>query len=137
MFISSGYAIGSASFQSTSIQGIADTGTTLLLLPDSVVTAYYEQVSGAKYDSSQGGYVFPCSITLPNFVVGIGSTRITIPGKYINYAPIDSTGRTCFGGVQNDSGIGFAIYGDIALKAAFVVFDGGKTQLGWASKTLS
>ncbi|KAK3936227.1 aspartic peptidase domain-containing protein [Diplogelasinospora grovesii] len=137
MFTSSGYAIGSASFQSTSIEGIADTGTTLLLLPDSVVTAYYKQVSGAKYDSSQGGYVFPCSITLPNFVVGIGSTRITVPAKYINYAPIDSTGRTCFGGVQSDSGIGFAIYGDIALKAAFVVFDGGKTQLGWASKTLS
>ncbi|KAK0624558.1 secreted aspartic proteinase precursor [Bombardia bombarda] len=135
-FTSTGYGVGTAAFKSTSISGIADTGTTLLLLPSTVVTAYYKAVSGAKYDSSQGGYVFSCSATLPNFVIGIGSARITVPGSYINYAPVDSTGSSCFGGIQSDSGIGFAIYGDVALKAAFVVFDGGNTRLGWAAKTL-
>jgi aspergillopepsin I len=105
-------------------------------LPTAVVKAYYKQVSGASYDSSQGGYVFSCSKTLPNFTFGVGSARITIPGSYINFSPVDDTGSSCFGGIQEDTGIGFAIFGDVALKAAFVVFDGGNTQLGWASKPL-
>lgn len=136
MFTSSGYAIGTGTFSSTKISGIADTGTTLLLLPTAVVKAYYKQVSGATYDSSQGGYVFSCSKTLPDFTFGVGSARVKIPGSFINFAPVDDTGSSCFGGIQDDAGIGFAIFGDVALKAAFVVFDGGNTRLGWASKTL-
>ncbi|RMD43910.1 hypothetical protein DV735_g1171, partial [Chaetothyriales sp. CBS 134920] len=135
-FTSSGYSVGSGSFTRTSYSGIADTGTTLLLLPDSVVDAYYAQVSGAENSSSEGGYVFPCSASLPNFVVGIGSSRFTIPGSYLNYAPTDSTGSTCFGGLQSDAGIGLAIYGDIFLKAVFVVFDNDNLRLGVAAKSL-
>ncbi|KAK0663276.1 Endothiapepsin [Lasiodiplodia hormozganensis] len=131
---SSGYAVGSAAFKSSSINGIADTGTTLLLLPDSVVDAYYAKVSGASYSNSQAGYVFPCSATLPSFTFGVGSARIVIPGSYINYAPVSSS--TCYGGIQSNSDIGFTIFGDVALKAAFVVFNGGTNQIGWASKSL-
>jgi aspergillopepsin I len=116
------------------MSGIADTGTTLLLLDDNTVSAYYAQVGGAQYDSSQGGYTFSCSMTLPDFTFGIESSSITIPGAYMNYAPTDDTGDTCFGGIQSSSGIGFNIFGDIALKAALVVFDGGNTRLGWAPK---
>jgi aspergillopepsin I len=137
MFTSAGYSVGSGTLSSTKISGIADTGTTLLLLPTSVVKAYYKQVSGAKYDNNQGGYVFSCSAKLPDFTFAVGSSRVKIPGSYINFAPVDDTGSSCYGGIQDDSGIGFAIFGDIALKAAFVVFDGGKNQLGWASKPLS
>lgn len=137
MFTSSGYAVGTGSFSSTKISGIADTGTTLLLLPTSVVKAYYKNVSGATYDSSQGGYVFSCSASLPDFTFGVGSARIKIPGSYINFAPVDDAGTSCFGGLQDNSGIGFSIYGDVALKPAFVVFNGGTNQLGWATKSLS
>ncbi|KAI0891168.1 secreted aspartic proteinase precursor [Annulohypoxylon nitens] len=134
-FTSTGYGIGSGSFKSTNFDGIADTGTTLALLPDSIVTAYYKQISGAKVDSSQGGYVFPCSATPPDFVFGVGDAKITVPGEYINYAAVDDS--NCFGGIQSDSDIGFSIFGDVALKAAFVVFDQstGSPRLGWASKS--
>lgn len=131
-FTGSGYAVGTGSFKKLSIDAIADTGTTLLLVPDSVVSAYYAKVSGATYDNSQGGYVFPCSATLPSFTFGVGSYRGVIPGSYINYAPVSST--QCYGGIQSDDGIGFSIYGDILLKAQFVVFDGGNTRLGFANK---
>ncbi|KAI0397957.1 secreted aspartic proteinase precursor [Xylariaceae sp. FL0594] len=131
----SGYAIGSGSFRSTTIDGIADTGTTLLYLPSSVVSAYYAQVSGARNDASAGGWTFPCSASLPTFTFGIGSARITIPARYINYAPYTST--TCFGGIQSSSGIGINIFGDVALKSAYVVFDASGPRIGWASKSLS
>ncbi len=131
-FTGSGYAVGTGSFKKLRIDAIADTGTTLLLVPDSVVSAYYAKVSGAAYDNNQGGYVFPCSAKLPSFTFGVGSYRGVIPGSYINYAPVSST--QCYGGIQSDAGIGFSIYGDILLKAQFVVFDGGNTRLGFANK---
>jgi hypothetical protein len=135
-FTGSGYAVGSGSFVSTSIDAIADTGTTLLLVPNSVVSAYYSKVSGASYSSADGGYIFPCTATLPSFTFGAGSYRGTIPGSFINFAPVDNTNKECYGGIQSDEGIGFSIYGDILLKAQFIVFDGGNTRLGFASKTL-
>lgn len=135
-FTGSGFAVGSGAFQSLPINAIADTGTTLLLMPDAVVTAYYAQVKGASYSASQGGYVFPCSAVLPNFTFGVGTYRGDIPGSYMNYAPTGTTGDTCYGGLQSSTGIGFAIYGDILLKAQFVVFDAGNARLGWANKAL-
>ena len=90
-FTGNGYAIGSAAFKSSSIDAIADTGTTLLYLPSAVVTAYYAQVKGSSLSSSQGGYVFPCSATLPSITLGIGSYKAVVPGSYINYAPVSST----------------------------------------------
>lgn len=132
-FTSNGYAVGSGGFTSTNIDSIADTGTTLLYLPSSVVSAYYAKVSGAAYDSSQGGYTYPCSSTLPSITLGIGSYKAVVPGSYINYAPVNSA--TCFGGIQRNTGIGFSIFGDIFLKSQFVVFNGASSpQLGFAPK---
>ncbi len=133
-FTPSGYAIGNGAFTGSTFSAIADTGTSLLLLPDDVVEAYYAQVSGAAVDNTQGGYVFPCSTTLPDFTFGIGSYRGVIPGDFMNYATADN--GNCFGGIQSDDGVGFSIFGDVALKAQFVVFDGGNTRLGFANKPL-
>jgi aspergillopepsin I len=127
-----------ADINGESVSGIADTGTTLALLPDSVVEAYYSNVNGAQNDQQQGGYVFPCDASLPDLTFSPGSASITIPGQYLNYAPADESGQSCFGGLQSDGGIGISIYGDIALKAAFVVFDKSQSspRLGWATKDL-
>ncbi|KAH8156354.1 hypothetical protein CIB48_g11891 [Xylaria polymorpha] len=111
-FTASGYAVGSGSFKSSSIDGIADTGTTLLYVPSTIVSAYYAQVSGAKNDRTAGGYIFPCSASLPDFTFGVGSARIS------------------------SSGIGINIFGDIVLKAAYVVFDSNGPRIGWATKSL-
>lgn len=122
---------------STAITGIADTGTTLLMLPDAVVSAYYSQVSGASDSQQEGGYVFSCDATLPDFSFNVGEGEITVPGSYINFQPVSTGSSTCYGGIQSDSGIGMAIFGDIALKAALVVFDSGNSRLGWAAKDTS
>ncbi|ROV92763.1 hypothetical protein VMCG_09076 [Cytospora schulzeri] len=134
---SSGTKKRDVTLTSTTITGIADTGTTLLMLPDEVVSAYYSQVSGAEDSETEGGYVFSCDQTLPDFTFAVGSGQITIPGDYINWAPVDEANTTCYGGLQSDSDIGLSIFGDIALKAALVVFDGGNLRVGWAAKTTS
>lgn len=96
-FTSKGYSVGSSSsFKSVSIDAIADTGTTLLYLPDAIVQDYYSAIPSASYSSFQGGYVFPCNASLPRFSIGIGTYTAVIPGPFINYAPTDEFGRGMF-----------------------------------------
>ncbi|KAH6851332.1 aspartic peptidase domain-containing protein [Chaetomium sp. MPI-CAGE-AT-0009] len=136
-FTSSGYGVGSGTFSSSPITGIADTGTSLVYLPTAIVTAYYRQVQGATNSRSYGGYVFPCNSTLPPFVFGIGEAKFTIPPSYMSYAAVTDGSPTCFGGLQSSSVIGVNIWGDVALKAAFVVFNGEEPPtIGWANKPL-
>ncbi|EGO56177.1 hypothetical protein NEUTE1DRAFT_130227 [Neurospora tetrasperma FGSC 2508] len=135
---STGYQVGSSPFVSQSITNIADTGTTLMYVPDSILQAYYGQIRGATNSQSYGGYVFPCSTEAPDFTFGVtDEATITIPGRFINYGPVTDDGETCFGGLQTSSDVGINIFGDVALKAAYVVFKGGDSpSLGWASKQL-
>ncbi|KAI1343158.1 secreted aspartic proteinase precursor [Xylariaceae sp. FL0016] len=134
-FTAANYAVGHTSYNST-VTGIADTGTTLLLLPDNIVKIYYSKVSGAQMSKSAGGWVFPCSASLPTFTFTVGTKDITIPADYLNFSPAASGPSACFGGLQSSSDIGINIFGDMALKAAYVVFDGGSTpKLGFASKS--
>ncbi|KAL6875886.1 aspartic peptidase domain-containing protein [Trichoderma longibrachiatum] len=111
---------------------VADTGTTLLLASDDLVKAYYQKVQGARVNVFLGGYVFNCTTQLPDFTFTVGEGNITVPGALINYS--EAGNGQCFGGIQPSGGLPFAIFGDIALKAAYVVFDSGKNQVGWAQK---
>ncbi|KAK7984033.1 TOM complex component Tom7 [Apiospora arundinis] len=142
-FDASGYAIADGAPVSSPHAAIADTGTTLLLVPADIAAAYYAKVPGATNDATAGGYTFPCSTTssLPSFTAVIGDYSAVIPGGFINYAPVDGnsfeTATTCFGGIQETpAGFPFAIYGDIFLKAQFVVFHGANQQVGFAAKPL-
>lgn len=128
------YSVGSTTTSAT-VSGILDTGTSLLYIDTAIVKAYYSKVSGAKLDSQQGGYTFPCSATLPDFSVTIGGVKQVVPGKYVNYAPINSAGTTCFGGIQTNDGIGFSIFGDIFLKSKYVIHEMGSTpRIGFAQQ---
>lgn len=132
---STGFAIGAGSWVAGNIDGIADTGTTLIYLPDAIVQAYYAQISGGQNNPAVGGWTFNCAATPPAFIYGVGAARIVIPGNYMNFGAVTSDGKTCFGGLQSSAAIGVNIWGDVALKAAFVVFDGSSTpRLGFASK---
>ncbi|KAH7389914.1 aspartic protease PEP1 [Pyrenochaeta sp. MPI-SDFR-AT-0127] len=130
----SAYSVGTTTTKAT-VSGILDTGTTLIYTDTAIVKAYYAKVSGAKNDSTQGGYVFPCSATLPDFSITVGGVKQTVPGKHVNYAPISAGSSTCFGGIQTDDGIGFSIFGDIFLKSKYVIHEAGSTpRIGFAQQ---
>ena len=123
---------------STSVEGvgsfdtIADTGTTLVLGTDDLVNAYYGDVESAVYSDEQQGVLVDCDADLPDFTFTVGSGSISVPGSYVNYAEVGN--GQCYGGIQSAGDIPFSIFGDIALKAAYVVFDAGQTRVGWAQK---
>ncbi|KAK9425762.1 hypothetical protein SUNI508_03123 [Seiridium unicorne] len=141
-FTASGFRVDNSSVVSFPHIAIADTGTTLLFVPDQIAEAYYSQVKGAVNDiTGAGGYTYPCSNTLPDFTAIIGDYEALVPGSVIPFAPVDGNtfddATTCFGGLQaTPSGLPFSIYGDTFLKSQFVVFHGGNQQLGFASKPL-
>ncbi|KAI0201627.1 aspartic peptidase domain-containing protein [Astrocystis sublimbata] len=113
-------------------QAIADTGTTLMLADPAIAEGYYKQVDGAQNNAQAGGFVFPCDSKLPDLQVAVGGEMATVKGKDLNFAPADQAGTVCFGGLQAGQSGGLQVYGDILFKSNFVVFDGGKNQLGFA-----
>lgn len=119
---------------------VVDTGTTLILLPDELVGEYYDEVRGARYEDSWGGFVFPCASAMPDWFFGLGDYRGRVPGEYIRFDPVNDT--HCFGGIQSAEGIGFSLFGATLLKAQFAVFDyvdveGRATpRVGFANKRL-
>ncbi|CAD0088734.1 unnamed protein product [Aureobasidium vineae] len=133
-FDSNCYSIGGETFNRTNATpAIADTGTSLLLLDPEVVQAYYSKIPSANYDSTVGGYTYDCSEKLPDFAVAVGDNYMAnIPGSGITFSPVSS--KTCFGGIQSNSGSDVQIFGDVLLKHHFVVFNGESQCLGMAAK---
>lgn len=100
-FSSQAFAVGTG--QPQTVQGgsrtaIADTGTSLMLVDESIAAAYYSQVQGSQLDQNTGGFIFPCATTPPDFSVAIGNQYMaTIPGSLINFANArtSQTGTQC------------------------------------------
>lgn len=117
---------------------VADTGTTLMLLPEELVDMYWSQVPGAHMDEFYDGYLFPCnqSSALPDFEFGFNDGWVgKVPGHYMNFENITKT--ECYGGIQYGfPDMEFGILGDTWLKSMYVVFDAGNERIGFANKAL-
>lgn len=143
LFAITGYRVGpetipgnpNSGYVTFPFKAIADTGTTLLLFPQNVVDAYWNTVAGARFEAKWAAIVFPCGTTLPDFIIGIGLYKGVVPARYMNYGPLGD-GTTCYGGLQAQGSLQFALVGGIALKAQFAVFDLGNMRVGLANKPL-
>ena len=125
------YKVGSTTYSQSGFTGISDTGTTLLLMGDDAVDNYYNAVSSAQYDNSQGGYVFDCDDTLPTLSIKIGPTNYaTVPASALNFQEVGN--GQCFGGLQSVGGGSQNIYGDVFFNANYGVFDASGPKFGFA-----
>ncbi|KAE8147605.1 aspartic peptidase domain-containing protein [Aspergillus avenaceus] len=139
-FKSEYYAVGDGSVKNITETptSIADTGTSLMLLSQEVVDAYYAEVQHAVYASSASGYIFPCNASLPSLSIAVGPRHLaTVPGHLINFSEVGvnktTGGKVCYGGVQTNHGSSMQILGDVFLKAFFAVFDLRGPSFGIAS----
>lgn len=82
-----GYAIGTGSLSSISITVIADTGTDYVILPQSLVDAYYAAIPGAFFDPTENLHAFPCGSTPPSITFDIGTYEAVLPGSFIESVP--------------------------------------------------
>ena len=104
------YRIGNKAAMQTaeSAVSVADSGSSLLTLDDATVEAYYAAVPGSS-QSSKGGYIFNCTVELPDLSLGWGDKQVdeqgndlgnyimaTIPGKLLNYVNYSNDGNCKF-----------------------------------------
>uniref|UniRef100_A0A1I8N7D2 Peptidase A1 domain-containing protein n=1 Tax=Musca domestica TaxID=7370 RepID=A0A1I8N7D2_MUSDO len=109
-------------------QGIADTGTSLLVVP----FYQYESIQaavGATFSDEFGAYVLDCATidSLPSLNFNIGGRKFTIEAKdYVlqNYG-------ICTTAFEN-IGVDFWILGDIFIGKYYTVFDLGNNRVGFA-----
>ncbi|KAI1612534.1 aspartic endopeptidase [Exophiala viscosa] len=132
MFDSPSVIINGEQYDLPKYQAVADTGTTLLLLPDEVCRQFYGQIPGSEYSEADQGWVYPTNTSpndLPDFSVAVGTCPITIDKEHIGFAPSLKPNMT-FGGIQSPGNLKFGIFGDIFLQNVYAVFDGGILRFG-------
>jgi len=134
-FNATGFQVGDTPVKSLHVRATVDTGSSLWYLPKSIADAYYAQVGGATYSKEEGGYVFPCTATLPDMSVIVGSRKVTVPGINMNYQPLGYGSGQCYGGIVKDSSMSSYVFGDVFMKGLYVVFEhqiGQSPRLGFA-----
>lgn len=135
-FNATGFTWGNSSFTNMTIDGIADSGSSLMIINDVILDKFYNGITGARFNKTELLWIFPCSSTLPDLDVAIGAYTARVPASYLNFAPTDYTPSMCYGSLQSNAGLNLSIYGDVFLKSQFVVYDRERTRLGFAPKDL-
>ncbi|KAI3317273.1 acid protease [Xylariaceae sp. AK1471] len=102
------------------LAAIVDSGTTLSLLPESVVSKLAAQFPGAESDGD-GGYRVDCAFQDRDGSVDFLFGGVTISVAYRDF--IWNSGGDCFLGAWSSNDLGVWILGDTFLRGAYVTFD--------------
>ena len=97
-FDSASATINNKAVQIQGGKAIADTGTSLMLVSDDLLTAYWENVEGATLNEQVGGVIFPCSAQLPDLNIAVGDKVATVAGQNFNFAEVGAdtaSGESC------------------------------------------
>ncbi|KAF7376093.1 Acid protease [Mycena sanguinolenta] len=126
----------------TALRAIVDTGTTLIYLPEAVVSEFYAVIPGSThvFQPEFEFYTFPCS-TMLDIEFAFGQSRFTVNLADFNLGMTEPDSSDCVGGVLPLSAAsGFpqdlAIMGDEFLKSWYSIFDygsdGGNARVGFS-----
>ncbi|KAI1371301.1 acid protease [Hypoxylon crocopeplum] len=117
------------------LQVVVDSGTTISLLPESLVTSLAAQFPGAQPDGN-GGYTVPCELrdedgSVTFELAGDGGAAVIITVSYADF--IWNGGDDCVVGASYSGDIGLWILGDTFLRGAYVTFDQDNNALYMAN----
>ena len=91
--------VGGQTVEIPSGRTIIDTGTSLMLVGDEMLVAYWSTVPEAQLSQDAGGVIFPCNTALPDLQVAIGDDYFaTVQGNGMNFAQVGrdrNTGTEC------------------------------------------
>jgi len=130
-FASASASVNGKVLQLAGNTAIADTGTTLALVSDDVCKAIYAAIPGAKYDSTNQGYIFPTKTTaaqLPDVAFAVGDKLFHVQKEDLGFA--DAGSGFVYGGIQSRGDLDFDILGDTWLKGVYAIFDQGQKRFG-------
>jgi cathepsin D len=116
----------------TNVDGIFDTGTSLIAAPSSIAAAFWKGVPNSSLSDDGTYYVYPCSQTISAKITMPDGKAFTLSEKDINLGRETTGSSQCVGSVIVANTPGQVIYGLAALKNFYTVFDFGKNRIGMA-----
>lgn len=121
MYDSSSMTIAGKTIQTSGNTAILDTGTTLALVADDIVSQIYAQVPGAQYDNSQQGWLIPTTNvdSRPVITFAIGGTQFAIAKELLAFT--ETSNGMAYGAIQSRGSMTFDIMGDTMLKNIYAV----------------
>jgi len=126
---STSYAINGRKTRRPGNACILDTGTTLTLVDDTVLSHIYGAIQGAVFDHREGGWKYPARSRVPEISFAVGDKLYKINPKDLAYGEPMTDGYV-FGGIQSRGNNDVDIFGDCFLKSVYVVFDQGNNTVG-------
>ncbi|ORX50166.1 syncephapepsin precursor [Hesseltinella vesiculosa] len=116
--------VSAAGGSTGSFSAIADTGTSLMLLPNNIASSIAQSYSAT--DNGDGTYTISCDAsTLTDLTITIAGAQFTVPAADLIYY---QQGSQCIAGFGYSS-MSDAIMGDVFLKNVYTVFDQGTPAL--------
>ncbi|KAF9352107.1 hypothetical protein BGX26_010018 [Mortierella sp. AD094] len=130
------------SLSNAASSAIVDTGSSYILFPDYLATAFHRAIPNSQYDNKLG-WLIPCALansrTVGDLTFVLGGQKFSVPlsdivilkSEYNGYclSAIDSWQE--LDGHGSQSGI---LLGDLFIKNQYVVYDYDKKQIGFATK---
>jgi Eukaryotic aspartyl protease len=108
---SASYSLNGNTVQRAGNTAILDTGTTLALIDDTILSQIYGAIEGATFDQAQGGWKYPENATVPTVEFAIGETLYTVNQQDFAFGPADT--GFIFGGIQSRGDLTFDILGNV------------------------
>jgi saccharopepsin len=109
-----------------------DTGTTLIVVPDSDAQAVNQLIGAQAVEGQDGVYSIDCSTDgLPDVTLTFGGNKFSVPAAAYVFSNGDGTCMSGFAGM-GDIGLNLWIVGDVFLRNYYSVFDSGNNQVGFA-----
>lgn len=137
MFDSSAASINGRQIDRSGNKAIADTGTTLCLVDDSLCEQIYNSIPGATKSASQQGWIFPTTSDLsilPKVALSVGDALFQIkPGDFAFQNLEDGT---TYGGIQSRGNQEFDVLGCVFLRCIYAIYDQGNTRFGCTQRDL-
>ncbi|KZM24579.1 uncharacterized protein EKO05_0008605 [Ascochyta rabiei] len=122
-----------ALFSHSNVPVLLDSGSSLMYLPDNVVTALYTQFN-ARYDSNQGAAFVDCGLANQDGSLEFGFSGVTISVPYnelVITAAVSRGQAVCILGIA-PAGNSVAVLGDTFLRSAYVVYDLSNNEISLA-----
>ncbi|KAI9012065.1 rhizopuspepsin 3 precursor [Phycomyces nitens] len=105
---------------SSSLSGVLDTGTTLILFPEDIASAVAKAYNATEKDDGSGTYIIDCNVSdFSPLTFIISGNEFSIPPTDLVFDNVGSVCTAGFGYFNSQ----FAILGDVFLKNNYVVFD--------------
>lgn len=137
LFPSTAASINGHLYERSSNKALADTGTTLCLVSDSLCERIYSSIPGASLSPTQQGWVFPTTTdlsTLPPIAISVGDALFTIKSR--DFAFQDLGDGTTYGGIQSRGNMEFDILGCVFLRCIYAIYDQGNARFGCIQRDL-